>query len=1016
MMKKNKMVRRAAVLFVCLAAMFFITGCEEIITILDPNVIKDNGGLSEEDKSDLRKVSLSKDITAAKEAKIDIEISTDGKDQLPGTKWVTSAVFGAFNSVIADAELAVSQVLLTEAEAAAVITALKTAVKTFTDSIRITDFNKDDLTDAIAAAGTARSGVSGSTDGKDKVQESKWVPIEVWDPFDAAITAAQLILANPNPAEGEVNDAVISLRALTDAFLAAIQITPAISKGALTSAITLAAASKVGVETSSGTNPWVTPTEMNAFDAAISSAAAVKDGNGAEQTQNEVDNALTALNAARKVFISNIKNRTFIVAPGTGTLISKGRISVTPQSPGSTYYLDAENGDDTNDGLSPLTPWKSLKKANEKTYGPGDHILLEADSIWNGNPTDANNYATNLTNVNVGLLYPKGDGSAAAPAKIDFYDIDNFDVAIPTVYTSANKRPIINGNGTPSLGSNRHHYSGAITLKDQEYWEIRNIEVTNTFANFLTNPDHYKDWENVPKMLDGILVMGTANRPTSNPYNHIVIESCYVHDVQTVHTNNSSKTITSWGGSTAAWKVVGGIIVAGVPRTPDGSAISTYCGWDDVLIQGNIVKRVGVEGLRTKAEPDGSGGGTAHPFKNVVIRGNYLTEIAGDAIVISNVNNGGLVESNLVKNACSGGLVSNWAGIWTWDVKTDTLLQYNECYGTLYGYQDGEAWDIDSASDKVTYQYNYSHWNAGGTILFMSSETNGVFRYNISANDGLGSRKLTPLTVGHTDSDGQAYSARVGSDSTNNGNSFANGQTLFHYGSGTTSGTTQPLIHNNTFYVGDGITVGIFGSNVSSVSANKVRFYNNIVVKEGTGTVYLGYGHSGSGTAGYLSTTSSIKNNIWWAYDVGSPNTGVQSKFNQTSSGTAIATLFTTEGNQWINPRLHITENPADVTALGAQLHTAFPRADYNNPSKLADFTSKERVRSRAAMFAPVAGSPAFGAGMVIPASGSGDIDGAWHGGVPAEDFFGRAVTNTAGNVPVGAAVSPYTPTYSGPY
>ena len=49
--------------------------------------------------------------------------------------------------------------------------------------------------------------------------------------------------------------------------------------------------------------------------------------------------------------------------------------------------------------------------------------------------------------------------------------------------------------------------------------------------------------------------------------------------------------------------------------------------------------------------------------------------------------------------------------------------------------QDGQAWDADYG-DGTLYQYNYSHNNGGGSVMFCGVQAvNNIFRYNISQND-----------------------------------------------------------------------------------------------------------------------------------------------------------------------------------------------------------------------------------------------------------------------------------------
>lgn len=113
-------------------------------------------------------------------------------------------------------------------------------------------------------------------------------------------------------------------------------------------------------------------------------------------------------------------------------------------SGGTTYYVDSTIGDDSNSGTSPETPWKTLDKVTATTFLPGDTILLKSGSIWNGE-----------------WLWPKGSGTADAPIKIDKYGGDAL--------------PVINGMGI-DRGMN---YSGAVHLRNQEYWEIRNLPACN---------------------------------------------------------------------------------------------------------------------------------------------------------------------------------------------------------------------------------------------------------------------------------------------------------------------------------------------------------------------------------------------------------------------------------------------------------------------------------------------------------------------------------------------------------
>ena len=49
---------------------------------------------------------------------------------------------------------------------------------------------------------------------------------------------------------------------------------------------------------------------------------------------------------------------------------------------GATYYIDATNGSDQNDGLSEVAAWKTISKVNTSNFLPGDLILFKRGEIW----------------------------------------------------------------------------------------------------------------------------------------------------------------------------------------------------------------------------------------------------------------------------------------------------------------------------------------------------------------------------------------------------------------------------------------------------------------------------------------------------------------------------------------------------------------------------------------------------------------------------------------------------------
>jgi hypothetical protein len=52
------------------------------------------------------------------------------------------------------------------------------------------------------------------------------------------------------------------------------------------------------------------------------------------------------------------------------------------EASGTTYYIDATNGSDSNTGTDPATPWQTIEKVNTSTFQPGDSILFKRGEIW----------------------------------------------------------------------------------------------------------------------------------------------------------------------------------------------------------------------------------------------------------------------------------------------------------------------------------------------------------------------------------------------------------------------------------------------------------------------------------------------------------------------------------------------------------------------------------------------------------------------------------------------------------
>jgi len=332
---------------------------------------------------------------------------------------------------------------------------------------------------------------------------------------------------------------------------------------------------------------------------------------------------------------------------------------------GNIYYIDSVNGDDSFDGLSENTAWQSLSKVNSTEFSAGDRILFKSGCAFTGQ------------------LFPKGSGEENAPIVIDMY--------------GNGPKPVIIADGLSNT---------IVTLYNQEYWEINNLEITSNNNTAIQYGVNFIAED-----------FGTVD--------HIYIKNCYIRDI---------------AGSISS-KITGGIFY-----TVKGTTVKTN--FNDILVENNSLRTVNRTGItldaykswNSKLIPEDQPG-TWYPSTNVVIRGNFIDDIGGDGIVVKCCV-GAIVEYNTAKNCNARSSEANVA-IWTWN-SNDCILQFNEAYNTRYTH-DGEGFDVDSFCENTLVQYNYSHDNEGGFLLVCApgeESASGYYtkdttaRYNISQNDG----------------------------------------------------------------------------------------------------------------------------------------------------------------------------------------------------------------------------------------------------------------------------------------
>ncbi|MCX6267339.1 MAG: fibronectin type III domain-containing protein [Bacteroidetes bacterium] len=345
----------------------------------------------------------------------------------------------------------------------------------------------------------------------------------------------------------------------------------------------------------------------------------------------------------------------------------KGFITGNPDSEGTaspgitTYYIDATGGNDANDGLSPLKAWKTLTKVNATTFTPGTSILFIAGGVWTGR------------------LYPKGSGASGNPIIIDMYGTGN--------------KPLIDGNGMTG--------TGVVYLYNQQYWEIKNLEITNDGATGADRRGVRIEAKN----------FGTAN--------HIYLQNLNIHNI---------KGLVGQGRTEKRTSAIGYGIV-------DVNTQETH--FNDILVENCVITSCDNQGIITECvSGDGfdpySADWNSMKITNAIIRNNTISDISKNAMIIR-LFEGGVVENNLCYNTANG-----ISGNTIFSAScSGTVFQFNEGYGNHSPDADGSLYDADLRSPNTTWQYSYSHDNAHGLFwtCTVQADVNVVCRYNISQND-----------------------------------------------------------------------------------------------------------------------------------------------------------------------------------------------------------------------------------------------------------------------------------------
>ena len=309
--------------------------------------------------------------------------------------------------------------------------------------------------------------------------------------------------------------------------------------------------------------------------------------------------------------------------------------------------------------------WKSVEAVNQLDLKPGDRLSLRAGCRWTG------------------TLQPKGSGIEGKPIVLDRFG----DGALP----------LIDGAGGEA----------ALLLRNQEFWEIANLELVNDAS--------------APGLRRGLLVKAEN---TGGALRHIHVTGLDIHNVK------------GKLGADMVSKCTGGIGFEVVTRLKPAR-------FDDVLIENNRIHSVDNMGiyLNTDSSPhprDPNWEALRHT--RIVVRNNRLEDIGKNAICLR-ASLDALIERNVIRKAAAR---YHGNAIYVFGCK-NAIIQNNEVSHTTYHDLEGAAFDSDYNSEGTIIQSNYSHDNGGGLADICNNPDSKpprgyndgtIIRHNVSRNEG----------------------------------------------------------------------------------------------------------------------------------------------------------------------------------------------------------------------------------------------------------------------------------------
>jgi len=381
-----------------------------------------------------------------------------------------------------------------------------------------------------------------------------------------------------------------------------------------------------------------------------------------------------------------------------------------------TVYV-SNSGDDNNSGLSENAPLKTLSAAFDRMLVPGDKILLECGSTFEGE---------------VKIL---SSGTEAAPITVGSYGegekpiITGFETAIKVTgeYVKIDGLAFTDADAFSAVDfyALKEGATKGVGVTNCAFYEINTVAETGTHSRS-SGGVHFLAKGNKPSWFDGVTVCG-------NTFNRVGRNAIYV--------------TSDWAArdTEQEWGVKNFML--------DGSPVYLS---KNIIIRNNDIKNNSGDAI-TVIGTDGT-----------LIEYNTVA----DSKLLYNVSYAKDPETNdyiLDENGNRELTNVEWVSIWCY-ASDNCVMQYNEVYGNRADNrgQDLQAFDIDISCNNCIIQYNYSHDNDGGFLLLCGKDSvnnagvNGsIVRYNLSVNDASKEKSIKDVYYSIIDITGSVANSQI---------------------------------------------------------------------------------------------------------------------------------------------------------------------------------------------------------------------------------------------------------------